>query len=262
MEIKNAIKKSICIIKAHTTGLSTSKDRIVQLSIRKIDPNGKVVTGTKLFNPEMHIPEEATSIHGITDDTVSSSPTFFESAQKIYDFIGDSDISGFNVFFDIAFLVNEFSRANLDFSLIKRDVVDLKSLYFELNPRDFKSLVREHVNSEFDKDVVSSEEFVELSEKALSNLLEGRLIDNDIIVTHNTILNIEGRKIDSDGFFLLKGNSVYMNKGKHAGKLVSDVFLNDESYYEWMVRKAQDIPNDTKVIAERIFKKAKQSSLK
>jgi hypothetical protein len=106
--------------------------------------------------------------------------------------------------------------------------------------------------------VLSSEEFVDLTEKAISSILDDRMVDNDLVATHNTLLNIEGKRIDSDGFFILKGNSVYMNKGKHSGKLASEVFMNDESYYEWIVRKALDIPRDTKLIAERIFKKAKQ----
>jgi hypothetical protein len=137
-------------------------------------------------------------------------------------------------------------------------VIDLKSLYFELNPRDFKSCVRDYVDTSFDKEVLSSEEFVDLTEKAISSILDDRMVDNDLVATHNTLLNIEGKRIDSDGFFILKGNSVYMNKGKHSGKLASEVFMNDESYYEWIVRKALDIPRDTKLIAERIFKKAKQ----
>jgi len=88
------LTKSIVFIKAHTTGLKPNLDRIVQLTITRYNPDGTQKTGTRLINPEMPIPEEASSRNGITDDIVSSQPTFFSIAQNLHRFIGDADIAG------------------------------------------------------------------------------------------------------------------------------------------------------------------------
>ena len=119
-----------------TTGTNIQKDRIVEISCTKVYPNGKEEIKSRRINPEMHIPEEASAVHHITDEDVKDEPTFRQIAKSMYQFFEGCDLAGFNSNrFDVPLLVEEFHRVGLDFDLSKRKLVDVQNIYHKLEPR-------------------------------------------------------------------------------------------------------------------------------
>ncbi len=105
------LTKPLVFFDLETTGVSIGTDRIVEISILKIFPNGNKESKTWLVNPEIEIPTEATAVHGITNEKVVTEPTFKELAQTVNEMIGDSDLAGFNSNrFDIPLLAEELSN--------------------------------------------------------------------------------------------------------------------------------------------------------
>ena len=90
------LKKPICFFDLETTGISITSDRIVEISILKVFPDGKEEKKTWLVNPEMSIPAQATAVHGITNEKVQDAPTFKMLAKEIYTWVKDADLGGFN----------------------------------------------------------------------------------------------------------------------------------------------------------------------
>ena len=138
--LKNlSLERPLAFIDVETTGLKPSSDRIVELSILKIHPDGKREHKSHRVNPEIPIPAEVAAIHSITDADVIHEPTFLQYAKSIRDFLDDCDIAGFNVIkFDLPFLEAEFKRAGVNFSRQNRQLVDSQVLFHLLEPRDLK----------------------------------------------------------------------------------------------------------------------------
>ena len=103
------LQKPLCVFDLETTGLDISKDRIVQIAIVKINPSGNKEELNLIINPQITISDENATIHGITNEMVEDAETFKEAAIKIMEFIGDSDLAGYNSNkFDIPVLAEEF----------------------------------------------------------------------------------------------------------------------------------------------------------
>ena len=119
-----------------TTGVNISKDRIVEISILKVSPNGKEESKTRRINPGIPIPPEATAIHGIGDEDVKDCPTFKEVAKSLAAQIEGCDLAGFNSNrFDIPLLAEEFLRADVNIDLTKRKFVDVQTIFHKMEQR-------------------------------------------------------------------------------------------------------------------------------
>ena len=134
MELK--LLKPIVFFDLETTGINIGNDRIVEISMLKIFPNGNKESNTWLVNPEIEIPAETSAIHGITNERVVTEPTFKELAQTVYDMISDADLAGFNSNrFDIPLLAEEFLRAGLDFDMKDRKAIDVQVIFHKKEQR-------------------------------------------------------------------------------------------------------------------------------
>lgn len=252
-----SIDKPLAIIKVHTTGLDTKNDRIVSISIRRIEPDGKTKSGTRMVNPECDIPREATAIHGITNDMVENEKTFDQMAKNLFDFMADADVAGFNVRFDIEMLMGEFARAGLDYTVYNRQVFDLYDAYVKLNPRNFHAAVKQYVNPDFQEgQVISAEEYVAICGDLSNKMFDARG-GMSLQETMNNI-GVNTKVLDIRGFFVLdENNRATFGVGKHKGKLVADVLTSDTGYYDWMKSDKSGLPKDVLHLAEKILKKAK-----
>ena len=127
------LKKPICFFDLETTGISITSDRIVEISILKVFPDGKEEKKTWLVNPEMPIPPQATAVHGITNEKVGDAPTFKMLAKEIYSWIKDADLGGFNSNrFDIPILAEEMLRAEVDFDMKNTQSVDVQTIFHKM----------------------------------------------------------------------------------------------------------------------------------
>ena len=134
MELK--LNRPICFFDLETTGIDVARDRIVEISILKIFPNGNKESKTWLVNPMMHIPAQSTAVHGITNEKVANEPTFKELASQVYNMIKDSDLAGYNSDrFDIPLLAEELLRADVDFDMKNRVSVDVQTIFHKKEER-------------------------------------------------------------------------------------------------------------------------------
>ena len=145
------LKRPIAFFDLETTGLNTSHDRIVEMSVLKINVNGDEEQRVWLLNPEMPISAESTSVHGYTNEMVADKPTFRDKAKEIAQFIGNADLAGYNILkFDLPILVEEFLRVDYDFDLKDRSFIDVMNIYMKMEPRTLKGAYRFFCHAELE----------------------------------------------------------------------------------------------------------------
>lgn len=260
--------KPLAFIKVQTTGLNSMTDRIIELSITRIDTDGQIKNGTRLINPEISIPEESTKINGITDDMVKNEPKFKEIAANMSKFLEGCDFAGFNIsYFDLKFLSEEFNRAGIEFTLLGRKVVDISNIYHAMEPRDLNSAMSLYCNKKTEnlssKDITQS--YFELLNGMMSKYVGKQFVDKSgkshnieaSVESINNLFNKNKKQLDIEGNVVLneEGRPI-LTKGKYKDKILADVLLNDVDYYEWLV-SASTFPADTKLVIKKIFEKAK-----
>ena len=244
------LKRPIVFFDLETTGVDTAKDRIVEISMVKIIPNGDEVVRTRLINPQMHIPESATAIHNITDDDVKDAPTFAQIAKSLSQFIEGCDFGGFNSNrFDLPMLVEEFLRAGIDVDFSNRKFIDVQNIFHKMEQRTLVAAYKFYCDKNLD-DAHSAE----ADTRATYEVLKAQLdrypeLENDVAAlaefsSHGEVVDFAGRIAYND-----KRVEVF-NFGKYKGRSVSEIFQEDPSYYTWMMNG--DFPLYTKKIITEI----------
>jgi len=244
------LKRSLAFIDLETTGINIASDRIVEISVLKITPEGKEEWMISRINPEMPIPPKSTEIHGISDSDVASSPTFKEIAKTLTTFLEGCDLAGYNALkFDIPVLAEEFLRVNVDFNFRKRKYVDVQVIFFKKEQRTLSAAYQFYCNKSI-QNAHSSKADTQATYEVLKAQLD-RYTDlvNDVeklsdFSAHNNSADFIGRIIYDE-----KGVETF-NFGKHKGKTVVQVFKEDPSYYSWMMNG--DFPLYTKKIITEI----------
>jgi len=230
------IERPIAFIDVETTGLSPYSDRIVELSILKIHPNGSEEYKSHRINPEIPIPAETTAIHGITDADVAREPVFHQYARSIRDFLEDCDIAGFNVIkFDLPFLEAELARANVEFSRQGRYLIDSQVIYHQRDPRDLRAAYKKYCSKEMDN-AHSAEE----DAKAAAEILDGQLemyqdLPRDVSGLCALCYKVEENYVDAEGKFIwVEGEAVCNFGKKHKGSRLKNIAIEDPDYLSWI----------------------------
>jgi DNA polymerase III subunit epsilon len=244
------LKKPIAFIDLETTGINVTTDRIVELSVLKVSPNGKEEWMTSRVNPEMPIPPKTTAIHGITDEDVKSAPTFKEIGKKLAAFLEGCDLAGYNAIkFDIPVLAEEFLRVNIDFNFRKRRYVDVQVIFHKKEQRTLSAAYLFYCKKELEGAHGSKADTTATFEVLKSQLDRYHDLENDVekladFSSFNSNVDFAGRIIlDENGFEVF-------NFGKHKGKQVEAVFSEEPSYYSWMMNG--EFPLYTKKILTEI----------
>jgi len=242
--------RPIAFIDLEATGLNPSFDRIVELSIIKIHPDGTQESKSTRINPAIPIPAEATRIHGITDDDVADKPAFSEYAAGLRDFLDNCDIGGFGVKrFDIPMLEAEFRRAGLDFSRQGRHILDAQLIYHTLEPRDLTAAYKKYCGKHLEN-AHSSEADVWAS----LEVIEGQLnmyseLPHDVVGLHNFCNPRDVNKIDPVGQLFWSEGEVIIDFGKHKGKSLKYVASSDSEYLQWIIHA--DFSEEVKAIVAK-----------
>jgi len=244
------LKRSLAFLDLETTGISISADRIVEISVLKITPEGKEEWLESRINPEMPIPPKSTAIHGISDKDVVSSPTFKEIAKNLTTFLEGCDLAGYNALkFDIPVLAEEFLRVNVDFNFKKRKYVDVQVIFFKKEQRTLSAAYQFYCNKSI-KNAHSSRADTQATYEVLQSQLDMYTdLVNDVeklseFSAHNASADFVGRIIyDENGVETF-------NFGKYKGKTVEQVFKKDPAYYSWMMNG--DFPLYTKKVITEI----------
>jgi len=244
------LTKPICFFDLETTGINISKDRIVEISILKVHPNGKEESNTWVVNPEMPIPAEVTAIHGISDEDVADKPTFKELSKEIYNLIKDSDLGGFNSNrFDIPLLAEEMLRAEVDFDMKGMQSVDVQTIFHKMEQRTLVAAYKFYC----DKDLNDAHS-AEADTKATYEVLKAQLDKYEDLENDTKFLaEFSARKKFADfaGFLIFnKEGEECFSFGKHKGKRVVDVMEKEPGYFGWLLNA--DFPLYTKKVLTAI----------
>jgi len=229
------LKKSIAFIDLETTGINVTTDRIVELSVLKISPNGKEEWMSTRVNPEIPIPPKTTAIHGISDADIAKSPTFKEIGKNLAAFLEGCDLAGYNAIkFDIPVLAEEFLRVNIDFNFRKRRYVDVQVIFHKKEQRTLSAAYQFYCKKALEGAHGSKADTAATYEVLKSQLDRYSDLENDVdkladFSSFNTNVDFAGRIIlDENGIEVF-------NFGKHKGKSVEAVFAAEPAYYSWMM---------------------------
>ncbi|MCC5930993.1 MAG: 3'-5' exonuclease [Cyclobacteriaceae bacterium] len=254
--MKLILKNPLAFFDLETTGTNISQDRIVEISILKVMPDGQEHLQTYKINPEIPIPAESSAIHGIYDEDVAEAPTFKSMAKSFLKFLEGCDLAGFNIIkFDVPILVEEFLRAGTDFDISKRKLIDAQKIFHLMEKRNLSAAYKFYCDKiltdahSAEADTLATYEIlkkqIEIYEGQKVEDLQGNAmgyIQNDIAVLHELtftkMVDLAGRMVFND-----KGIEVF-NFGKHKGKAVQEILSKEPSYYDWMMNG--DFPLDTK----------------
>jgi DNA polymerase III subunit epsilon len=246
------LTRDLCFFDLESTGLNVVRDRILQIAIIKYFADGREPAElSMLVNPGIPISEEAMRVHGITPKDVANKPTFPQVAQKIFDFIGNADLAGYNSNrFDVPMLMEEFDRAGIDFDIDSRRIIDVQRIFYKMEPRNLRAALRFYCG----RDMENAHDAL-ADVKATVDVFEGQLkryegmdyedddgkvfptpIRNDMqaifeFTKDEKILDVTQRlRLTPDG-------EVVFNFGKYVGRPVAQTLVEDKQYYHWILNK-------------------------
>jgi len=238
------INRSIIFFDLETTGTDTGKDRIVQISIKKLNTDHTQQITTFLINPEIPIPPGATEVHKITDEMVKDAKPFRNYARAIYKFMYGCDLSGFNSNkFDIPLLMEEMERAGQIFLDWDYNFVDVFLLHCILNPRTLSDLFKEYTGREM-QNAHDAQGDVEATEIILAHILEKHFKEDTTPQELDEFCQGEKKRFDIAGkMYVNEAAEIIWNAGKYAGTLVKDTPKN---YVDWALSDDKFLPSESK----------------
>lgn len=257
------LTRPLAFIDLETTGVNVASDRIVEICIRKVNPDHSEDVFNGRVNPEMPIPAESSKFHKIFDEDVKNAPTFKQLAPRLLQFIGNSDFAGYNSNkFDIPVLVEEFLRAGVDFDISSRRLIDVQNIFHQMEPRTLAAaykfycnkMIENAHNAEADVNATYEVFIAQLERYANTQIDDGKgnlhiPVQNDVSAL--STFSTKTRNVD------LAGRIVYNEKGvevfafgKHKDKPVAEVFEKEPSYYSWIMNG--DFPLYTKKVVTQL----------
>ena len=235
--MKLNLKNPLVFFDLETTGTNINSDRIVEICYLKIYPNGNEEAKTLRINPEMHIPEASSAVHGIYDEDVVDCPTFKDVAKNIASDIEGCDLAGFNSNrFDIPVLAEEFLRAGVDIDLMKRKFVDVQVIYHKLEQRTLSAAYKFYCEKNLE-DAHTAEADTRATYEVLKAQLDryADVLENDINFLSN--YSCYSRNVDFAGRIVYNDQDVEVfNFGKYKGVSVKEVLQKDPGYYSWIMQ--------------------------
>jgi len=248
MQLK--LTRPICFFDLETTGTNVAKDRIVEIAILKIFPNGNKESKTWLVNPGVTIPDNVIAVHGITNEKVANEPTFKELAKEIHAIIKDCDLGGFNSDrFDIPLLAEELLRAEIDFDMKNTVAIDVQTIFHKMEKRTLGAAY----NFYCDKDLTDAHSAAADTNATYEVLLSqlDRYPDLENNVKKLAEFSTHKKLIDFAGFIAVdEDDEAVFTFGKHKGKKVNDVLDNEPGYFGWILNA--DFPLYTKKVLTQI----------
>ena len=258
------LNRPLIVFDLETTGDNVGSDRIVEISMIKVLPGGQTEILTERINPTIPIPAETTAIHGISDADVKDKPTFAQLAPSLLTFISNADLSGYNAIkFDIPLLVEEFLRADVDFDVKGRRLVDVQNIFHKMEPRNLVAAFKFYCNKELinahsaEADTIATYEILKAQLDMYENTTykdkNGNIttpVKNDISSLSEFSFHSKNADLVGHIIFDENGDEVF-NFGKYKGKSVGKTFSKEPQYYDWMMKS--QFPFSTKKVITSIY---------
>lgn len=235
--MKLNLKRPIIFFDLETTGLDIAKDRIVELCYIRVEPNGNEEARSMRINPEMHIPEVASSVHGITDDDVKDCPTFADVAPQLAATFEGCDLAGFNSNrFDLPLLAEEFMKTGVNIDLSHVQAIDVQNIYHKLEKRTLAAAYKFYCGRDLENAhsaLADTQATYEVLQAQLDHYPNDLQNDVDFLAEFSRM----NRNIDFAGRFVYdESGKELINFGKYKGKAIKDVLSRDPGYYSWIMQ--------------------------
>lgn len=244
------LTKPLAFIDLETTGVNLGTDRIIEIAIVKILVDGTRTTKRKLINPGIPIPAASSEIHGITDDMVKEAPSFKQVAQELKQMLDGCDLGGYNSNrFDIPLLMEEFLRAEVDFDMKGRKMLDVQQIFYKMEPRTLGAAYQFYCGK-----TLEGAHSAAIDASATYEILESQLERYPVLGnTIDTVLKQIGEEVivDFARRFVMENGVEVFNFGKFKGRPVAEVLRTEPQYYDWMMRG--DFPQHTKQKLTEIY---------
>ena len=250
MSLSINLKRPICFFDLETTGINIVNDRIVEISIIKINIDNTEESKTWLINPTIPIPPMTSAIHGITDEMVKDKPTFKETSKEIFNFISNCDLAGFNSNkFDVPLLAEEFLRADCDFDVSKIKLVDVQNIFHKKEKRTLSAAYKFYCNKEHLNAHSSMSDTRATYEVFCAQIKKYDDLEKNIDFLSD--FSKQKKNLDLAGFIYENsdGNPTF-SFGKYKGKELDFVIDKDPGYFSWILNA--DFPRYTKNILNKI----------
>lgn len=245
------LKKPLAFIDIEATGSNPALDRIVEIAMIKYLPDGNRSVKRKLINPQMPIPQVCVDIHGITDEMIKDASSFKQAAHEIKQFLDGCDLACYNAYrLDIPLLIEEFMRAEIEFDMKNRKIVDVQKIFHQMEQRTLVAAYKFYCNK-----LLEGAHGAEVDAAATAEILTAQLerypqlgnsVDSVIKAVGDDILIDFARRF----IFNDKGEECF-NFGKHKGKTVAEVLKSEPQYYDWMMKG--EFPMNTKQKLTEIY---------
>lgn len=238
------LTRPLVIFDLETTGININRDRIVEISMLKVFPNGTEELRTYRINPQIPIPKEASAVHGIYDEDVIDKPSFNQLASELNSFLELCDFGGFNSNkFDFPLLVEEFYRADIEFEINNRKFIDVQRIFHKMEPRNLTAAYKFYCDKSLENAHSAEADTIATWQVLQAQIKRYEQLPNDIKGLHE--MSGQGNNVDLAGRFVFNNENIpVFNFGKHKGRPVSDVLTREPSYYNWMMDG--DFPLQTK----------------
>ncbi len=244
------LNRPLAFIDLETTGTNLGTDRIIEIAIVKILPDGTRTVKRKILNPEMPIPKASSDIHGFTDEMVKDAPTFKQVAHELKQVLDGCDLAGYNSNrFDVPLLVEEFLRIGIDFDMKGRKMVDVQHIFHKMEQRTLSAAYKFYCNKSHD-----CAHTAEADASATHEILVAQLERYpDLGNTLDSIFKVIGEEsiVDFARRFVMDNGVEVFNFGKFKGRAVADVLKTEPQYYDWMMKG--DFPQHTKQKLTEIY---------
>jgi len=247
------LKKPLAFIDLETTGTNMGTDRIIEIAIVKILPDGTKNIKRKIVNPEIPIPQSSTDIHGFTNEMVKDAPVFKQVAQELKQMLDGCDIAGYNSNrFDIPLLVEEFLRAGVEFDIKGRKLLDVQKIFHQMEQRTLSAAYKFYCNKTHEAAHSAEADASITYEIFLAQLERYPVLGNTV----DTVLKTVGEEVivDFARRFVFENGIEIFNFGKFKGRSVSEVLRIEPQYYDWMMKG--DFPQHTKQKLTEIYTRA------
>ena len=258
--MKLNLTRPIVFFDLETTGINIVTDKIVEISILKVFPNGNKESKTWLVNPEMEIPQESIDVHGITNEKVMSEPTFKELASEVNEMISDADLAGFNSNrFDIPLLAEELMRVGIEFDMKNRKAIDVQVIFHKKEQRTLSAGYQFYCGKELEGAHGAEADTNATYEILLAQLDKYNDIENSVDALSN--FSTHGTRADFAGFILMNDeHQEVFSFGKYKGRIVEEVLKENPGYNSWI--QNADFPLYTKKVLREIKERMSVSKTK
>jgi DNA polymerase-3 subunit epsilon len=239
------LDKPLVIFDLETTGLVITTDRIIQVAYEKLMPNGRVIKGDFLINPEMDIPTESIEIHGITNNMVVDKPSFKNKSKELWDIFNDCYYAGFNILrFDLPILRREFLRVGMDFDYKPNQVIDSKVIYHYMEPRSLTNAYKYYCGKKH-KDRHNAVGDL----KATTDVLIKQLKKYSYEFIEKIHAENEEKYFGHERKFYWRKGEPYFSFSRFEDKALSDVVKSNPGFLRWML--SANFPDTVKNVVKK-----------